>query len=76
MGFQESILTWGDNVDKHASLLSVNQGMGDKLIVRNPAAGGFGEWRGEPLSVVLIEGIGLGDKGVEIKGGELIGGKR
>ena len=51
-------------------------GMGRKFIVRQPAARGFGKRRGEGLPVVLIEGLGMGDKGVEIKGRELLGGKR
>jgi hypothetical protein len=51
-------------------------GMGRKVIVREPATGSFGEWRGEGLPVVLVEGLGLGDQGVEIKGRELLGGKR
>jgi hypothetical protein len=51
-------------------------GLGSELIVREPTAGGFGEWRGEGFSVVLIEDFGLSDQGLEIKGRELLLGKR
>src|SRR5687767_4484909 len=49
---------------------------GDEFIVREPSAGGFGKRLGEGLSVVLIEDLGLGDQGIEIKGRELLIGKR
>jgi hypothetical protein len=51
-------------------------GMGGELIVRQPTARGFGKWGGEGLSVVLIEDLGLGDQGIEIKGRELLVEKR
>jgi hypothetical protein len=51
-------------------------GLGSELIVREPTAGSFGKWHGEGLSVVLIEDLGLGDQGVEIKSRELLLGKR
>jgi len=47
-----------------------------KLIVREPAAWRFGERRGEGLSIMLIEKLGMGDKGIEIKSREWLGGKR
>lgn len=50
-------------------------GMGREFIARNPAAGVFGKRGGEGLAVVLIEGLSMGDKGVEIKGRELLVGK-
>jgi len=50
-------------------------GMGYELVVRQPPAWGFGERRGEGVSVVLVEGLGMGDKGVEITGRELVVGK-
>jgi len=49
--------------------------MGYELVVRQPPAWGFGERRGEGGSVVLVEGLGMGDKGVEITGRELVVGK-
>jgi hypothetical protein len=50
--------------------------LGGECIVRQPPARGFGEWRGESVSVLLIESMGMGDKGVEVKGRELLRGKR
>lgn len=52
------------------------KGMGREFIARNPAARGFGERGDEGLAIVLIEDLGMGDKGVEIKGRELLGRKR
>src|SRR5262245_56836239 len=51
-------------------------GMGGEFVVREPTARGFGEWCGEGEAVVLIESLGMGDKGIEIKGRELVGRKR
>ncbi len=50
--------------------------MGGEFVVREPTARGFGEGCGEGDSVLLIESMGMGDKGVEIKGRELVGSKR
>ena len=47
-----------------------------EFVVREPTARGFGEWCGEGEAVVLIERMGMGDKGVEIKGRELVGSQR
>jgi hypothetical protein len=49
--------------------------MGGEFVVREPTARGFGEWCGEGEAVVLIESLGMGDKGIEIKGRELVGRK-
>ena len=51
-------------------------GMGGEFVVREPTARGFGEWCGEGEAVVLIERMGMGDKGIEIKGRALVGRKR
>ena len=51
-------------------------GLRAKVIVREPAAWRFGERFGESLSVALIEPFGMGHKGIEIKGRELLGRKR
>src|SRR6266446_3511787 len=50
-------------------------GMGRKCIVRQPPARVFGKRRAEGVSVVLVESMGMGDKGVEIQGRELLVGK-
>jgi hypothetical protein len=44
--------------------------------MRQPPAWRFGKRGGEGLSVVLIEQLGMGDKGIESKSRELLGGKR
>ena len=46
-----------------------------ELIVREPPAGGLGKRRGEGVAVVLVEGLGMGDKRLEVKGRELLVGK-
>jgi hypothetical protein len=52
-------------------------GMGCKVIMRQPPTRGFGRRGGEGLPVVgLVESRGMGDEGVEIKGHELLGRKR
>jgi hypothetical protein len=51
-------------------------GMRSKLIVRQPPARRLGKWGREGLSVMLIEALSMRDKGVEIEGRELLGGKR
>jgi hypothetical protein len=55
---------------------SERNGLRAKLIVREPAAWRFGKRRGEGLSVLLIETLSMGNEGIEIKGHELLGGKR
>ena len=50
--------------------------MGDEGRVREPSTRRFGKRGGQGLSVVLVEKLSMGDKGVEIKGRELLGGKR
>jgi len=50
--------------------------MGCECIARNPAAGGFGKRRGEDVAVVLVEGFGMSDEGIEITGREVVVGKR
>src|SRR5215470_8550787 len=47
-----------------------------ELVVREPPAGGLGKRGREGLTVVLVEGIGMRDKRVEVKGRELLVGKR
>ena len=45
--------------------------------MRQPLTRGFGRQGGEGLPVVvLVESLGMGDEGVEIKGRELLGRKR
>jgi hypothetical protein len=51
-------------------------GMGGEFVVREPMARGFGAWGGEGEAVVLIESMRMGDKGIELKGRELVGSKR
>ena len=51
-------------------------GMRGELIMREPPARCLGKRGGKGVSVVLIEGLSMGDKGVEIKGRELVVGKR
>ena len=51
-------------------------GMGGEFIVRQPAARGFGKRGGEGLSVLLIERLGMGNQGIEVKGRELLWRKR
>ena len=58
------------------ALRGQRNGMGRACIASNPAAGGFGKRGGEDVAVLLIEGLGMGDKSVEIKGRELVAGKR
>jgi hypothetical protein len=43
-----------------------------ELIVRKPPAGRLGKWRREGLAVVLVEGVGMGHKRVEVTGRELL----
>jgi len=57
------------------ALCRQRQGAGYELIVREPTARGFGEKRGESRAVELMQGVGMGHKGVEIKGRELLVGK-
>ena len=47
-----------------------------EFLVRQPAARSLGKRRGEGLAVVLVEGIGMGHKGVEITGRALVVKKR
>src|SRR5512145_2942890 len=51
-------------------------GRGRKCIVRQPPARCLGKRGGEGITAVLVEGLGMGDKGIEIKGRELVVGKR
>jgi len=51
-------------------------GLGDEFIVREPPARRFGKRCGAGLSVVLVEKLRTGDKGVEIKSRELLVRKR
>jgi hypothetical protein len=51
-------------------------GMGREFIRRQPPARCLGKRGGEGLSVVLVEALSMGSKGLEIKGRELLGGKR
>jgi hypothetical protein len=53
-----------------------DQGTRCECIVREPPAGRLREEYHEDLAVVLIEGLGMGDKRVEVKGGELLVAKR
>ena len=51
-------------------------GIGHKVIVREPPAWCLGKWGGEDVAVVLIEDFSMGHKGIEIKGRELLIRKR
>jgi len=57
------------------ALTRQDQGTRDECIVREPAVGRLGERCCEGLTIVLVEGIGMGDKRVEVKGRELLVGK-
>ena len=50
-------------------------GRGYELVGRQPPAWGCGERRGAGVAVGLVEGLGMGDKGVESKGRALVVGK-
>src|SRR2546423_10775507 len=58
------------------ALCRQRQGAGPKVIVREPTAGGFGERGRKGLAMVLVEGLSLAHKGVEVQGRELLGRKR
>jgi len=58
------------------ALLGQCQRPGRKAIMRQPAAGVRGEGREKGLAVMLVEGLGMGDKGVEVKGRALLVSKR
>src|SRR5712691_3025820 len=58
------------------ALRGERNGMGREFIMRQPPAWVFEKRGGEGVTVVLIEGLSMGDKGVEIKGRELVGRKR
>jgi hypothetical protein len=58
------------------TLSGERKGMRGEVRVRQPTARGFGKWRGEGVSVVLIADLGLSDKGVEIKSRESLVRKR
>ena len=58
------------------TLRGQRNGMRGELIVREPPARCLGKRDGEGVAIALVEGLGMGNKGIEIKGRELIGGKR
>ena len=70
-GADEPTETAGD-----IALRGARNGMGDACVGREPPARRFGKRRRTGVAVVRVEALRMGDQGVEIKGRELLGGKR